>query len=180
MALEAKEREKVISMLQIATCFLHAIAAQTTGVKTYEGQTLDSISHQGPLKVINCTVQNETTVYGTFDALNSTFRTLEISGKAYIKNCTFTGQVLIQGFLEADSSTFQKPMELQTHRLVLRNSTTQDIQMDDSGDYNRFGTVELYNTVVNGNITFNSGSGIVNLNGSSKITGTISGGTATH
>ena len=71
-------------------------------------------------------------------------------------------------------------MELQTHRLVLRNSTTQDIQMDDSGDYNRFGTVELYNTVVNGNITFNSGSGIVNLNGSSKITGTISGGTATH
>ena len=68
-------------------------------------------------------------------------------------------------------------MDLQTHRLVLRNSTTQDIQIEDGGDTNRFGTVELYNTVVNGNLTFNSGNGIVNLKGTSKIVGTLTGGT---
>jgi len=127
--------------------------------------------------VINCTVQNETNVAGTFDAINSTFRTLELQGRANIKNCSFTGQVLVEGFLEAEGSTFQKSMDLQTHRLVLRNSTTQDIQIEDGGDPNQFGTAELYNTIVNGNLTFNSGNGIVNLNGTSKITGTLSGGT---
>jgi len=162
-------------MFQLAVSLL--LLSQTAGIKTYEGQTLDSISHQGPLKVINCTVQNETNVAGTFDAINSTFRTLELQGRANIKNCSFTGQVLVEGFLEAEGSTFQKSMDLQTHRLVLRNSTTQDIQIEDGGDPNQFGTAELYNTIVNGNLTFNSGNGIVNLNGTSKITGTLSGGT---
>jgi len=83
-------------MFQLAICLF--LLAQTAGIKTYEGQTLDSINHQGPLKVINCTVQNETNVAGTFEAINSAFRTLELQGRANIKNCTFTGKYSLKGF----------------------------------------------------------------------------------
>lgn len=151
------------------------------------------LHHSGNLQLNNVKVAHSLIVNGKLNAKESIVQELTINGDSKLKEVTlngpaninghlevqdskFNGPVTIHGHLSAKGSSFKEPIKVRSTNTNFENSTLHDITIEKS----RAGEKEYVNlegTKVEGNIKFESGTGIVRLDDKSSITGKVTGGT---
>ncbi len=123
-------------------------------------------------------VKEHLQVNGKLDAHNLICATAQINGKASLKNTTFTSSASLCGYLEAENSKLGK-LTVLAAKIHLTTSSVASITVKRIPFFSHQ-TIELTDTVVEGDIDFYGGQGAVILRGSSVVKGTIRGGTSSY
>lgn len=151
------------------------------------------LHHSGNLQLNNVKVAHSLIVNGKLNAKESILHELTINGDSKLKDVTlsgptsinghleaqdskFNGPVTIHGHLSAKGSSFKEPIKVRSTNTNFENSTLHDITIEKS----RSGEKEYLNlegTKIEGNVKFESGTGIVRLDDKSSITGKVTGAT---
>lgn len=148
----------------------------TVGNKEIKDTEVNSIYHVGPVNLINIKVVDTMEVSGLVEIQNSNINNLNISGVAKILNSVIYGNCFkVAGFVKIMHSQIHCPTILGTQQVEISCTTIQEITINNNSE-NIKGTLILNNSIVNGNIIFKSGNGIVKSY-SSEINGEIIGGT---
>ena len=121
------------------------------------------------------TIEEGLTITGNLEAKDATLNSLNIVGAATLKNTTISGATQIVGGLQATDSNFKDKIQITSKTVTLNHSNTQDIEIKDDDAKSSPSVYLNDNSVVNGNITFVDGNGLVK-NNNSKINGKIIGG----
>lgn len=155
--------------------------------------TVDNVSEQGSATLNGTTVTGSVAVNGTFRAesaninhgningsvfMNNTAiqNSFNINGSTSINHSTFKGGFIINGLLTATKSTFNT-LEIGSSQTTFTDSRTKDIHV--LRDNYREKVYLNGNTIVDGNIVFDSGNGEVIENGGT-VTGKVIGGKITN
>jgi hypothetical protein len=136
--------------------------------------TIQCMKIVGTASLTNTTMVGLLTLSGDLNATHATLNDLSIVGNVNLQNTTVAGNADITGKLNASDSKLSG-IKLHGEEIILSNSTSQDILIDSSRDSDTSHLVLNNNSIVNGDITFSDGKGIVE-NHNSKITGKIIGG----
>ncbi|TAK75385.1 MAG: hypothetical protein EPO11_05565 [Gammaproteobacteria bacterium] len=151
----------------------------------------DTLNVNGPLKFKDLEVTNETgivgpvkdsekgklndvKVMGPFEAKDVICHNLSVVGPATVTSLLAKGNTEIMGPLKADKSHFQK-LTVTADETELKNSEVGDILIKTTS--NKEQTLYLDKTIVKGNITFESGRGVIIEKGKAEIKGKVTGGT---
>lgn len=120
---------------------------------------------------------NELTVNGDSDLTNDVVRgTTSINGKLDLDHTQFDASLTVFGHLKAKDSTFKKTVTVNNNNTDLENCNLEDITIQ-KGDGKQAQTLNLKATKVSGNVVFESGKGVVNMDSSSSVGGKVTGGT---
>lgn len=148
----------------------------TVGNKEVKDTELNSIYHVGPINLINTKVIDAMEVSGPVEIQNSNINNLNISGVAKILNSVISGDYFkVAGLVKIICSQINCPTMLGTQQVEISCTTIQEITINNNSE-NIKETLILNNSIVNGNIIFKSGNGMVKSY-SSQINGEIIGGT---
>jgi NDP-sugar pyrophosphorylase family protein len=138
------------------------------------------VTVNGTATIENATLKKDLIVHGSATVKNSTIKNGAIVyGTITFDNVTTTNKVTVFGLLKAQKSTLHD-VELYCSRgtIPLNYCSLSNITIKvDDRQHEAPVTIELLNTTVAGNITFSNGKGIVTLQGTSSIKGTMHGGT---
>jgi len=147
--------------------------ADLTKVKT------DNLSVSGPLDFSYLEVTNTLTNKGPVDGDHGKFGKVEVRGPVDFSYVIVSGDTSIFGVLDASDSQF-KAIKFTGEEIHLDNVTADSIYFG-INDSKRAEKLTLKgNTVINGDITFDSGKGTVLVEDSSvQIKGKVKGGTVT-
>ncbi len=171
----------------------------TIGDSRVNNRTIDCISHSGILRLRNVIVQETLSnfgelninggridgtlsVSGNFTSSGSTIKNINASGDiVFSNNNNITGNTDIIGALTVSNSKFDKQLLITSSRIKLSDgTTTKNIYVRKNNGSNATEYIYLNDSTVNGDITFESGNGIVIANSGSRINGSIIGGTLTQ
>lgn len=154
--------------------------------------TAKSLSVMGPLHFNHLKVEKATEIvgpisnseFGAFDSLtitgpfvakNVTCSKLEVTGPVDVTDLQISGATTIIGPLRAVKSTFQN-ITITSDQVTLEDSKTKDIVVEKNEDKKQ--VLHLKGkTIVEGNITFESGKGTIKQGAEVKIQGEIKGAT---
>ncbi len=153
----------------------------------------DSTLVNGFLEAVDSNFNKDTIVNGNIDAKSSSFNDLTINGGVKFKDVSTAGKAVINGKVELDHSKFDNTLNVNGHlsakdsnfaKMVTMKSTDaefencnlQDITVQKSST-DPVQTIKLKGTKVSGNITFESGKGVVEQDATSTIEGKVKGGT---
>ena len=154
--------------------------------------TAKSLSVMGPLHFNHLKVEKAAEIFGpvansefgAFDSLaitgpfvakNVTCSKLEVTGPVDVTDLQVSGATTIIGPLKAVKSTFQN-ITITSDQVTLVDSKTKDIVVEKNEDKKQ--VLHLKGkTIVEGNITFESGKGIVKQGPEVKVQGEIKGAT---
>lgn len=115
------------------------------------------------------------TITGPFVAKNVTCSKLEVTGPVDVTDLKVSGATTIIGPLKAGKSIFQN-LTITSDKVILEDSKTKDIVVEKNEDKKQ--VLHLKGkTIVEGNITFESGKGTVKQGSEVKIQGEIKGAT---
>ena len=133
----------------------------------------------------NTSVAGVTTMYGPIHAKGSRFNEMDVRCSKVMHNkyssvklskCSVK-KIFLNGKLEADSTDIEHITTFY-HTLTLSDSHVESIDMiNSSRNKNKRAVIELNNTIVEGSITFAQKGGTVICKGTSKVKGSIIGGT---
>jgi hypothetical protein len=170
------------------------------GYKNLNKVDLVNYSGFGETKISNSVINKNIKIYGVLEADNVTVKNLEIFGQGIVNNSQVTGKVSIHGDLElrdtsvlgvtsifggmgAINSNMQNDIVAHSNFLTFADGTkTKSIIMKKPQQQNselQQVIQILNNSQVIGDITFESGNGIVEVDTSSKVQGQVIGGTVT-
>jgi hypothetical protein len=170
---------KMTKLTIITTLFFLQAAAAHAECGTLVGNTtLGKVSLQcqnitGTATLTDTTITGLLTISGDLSAQRALLVGLNVVGNVSLDSTTVSGSSTIIGKLDASSSKLTD-VELDGTSATFTTSTVQNILVKSSR--NQAAHIILNNSVVNGNITFANGNGIVQ-NNNSKITGKVTGGT---
>ena len=148
------------------------------GPMTCSGGITPSISANGPVTMTDTIVEQTAQVNGDLTAEKVTFGSLTVNGKVTLHTVLVKGSTVISGDLSAQKTTFQDTLTISTNTVQLADCHTADLIIDNSGD----GIVSPQilhlseGSIVDGDVTFKAGDGIVRMSPDSKITGKVIGG----
>lgn len=164
--------------------------ASFIGATEFKEVTAQSLSVKGPIHFNHLKVQKSTEIFGpvtnsefgTFNSLiitgpfmakNVTCSTLEVTGPVDVTDLQVSGATTIIGPLKAGKSTFQN-LTITADKIILEDSKTKDIIVKKNEDKEQ--VLDLKGkTIVEGNIIFESGKGIVEQEYKVKIQGEVKG-----
>lgn len=130
---------------------------------------------KGPVEVTELTVNGRSDIGGSLEAKKSHFQDLKVKGPTEVNELTVKGETNILGPFEAKKSHFQN-INVTADTISLEDVEAKDIVIKGSRSMEQ--VLQLNGkTVINGNITFKSGKGIVEQGPSVKIQGEVKGGT---
>jgi hypothetical protein len=151
---------------------------------------VDDLNVDGSTSLNGTTVTNTVTANGSLRANHSILNKVTANGSAQIRNSEIKGHLCcsgsadiykskvntatISGSLFAVTTIFAEQLSLATDKTILQSSQTKDVIIQVVNNHE-----ELYlqnNTIVEGNITFLSGKGLVFKSDNSKIIGKVRGG----
>jgi hypothetical protein len=125
--------------------------------------------------VTNLTVSEGTDIIGSLEVKKGELQELKVKGAVEVVDLTVKGKTDITGSLDAKKSQFQN-LEIKSDEISLDDVQVNDIIV--KGNKDKEQVLQLKGkTVVNGNITFDSGKGIIEQGAAVKIHGEIKGGT---
>ncbi|MBX9786976.1 MAG: hypothetical protein K2Y08_06530 [Alphaproteobacteria bacterium] len=154
--------------------------------------TAKSLSVMGPLRFNHLKVEKAAEIFGpvansefgAFDSLiitgpfvakNVTCSKLEATGPVDVTALQVSGATTIIGPLKAKKSAFQN-LTITSDKVILEDSKTKDIVMKKNKDKKQ--VIDLKGkTIVEGNIIFESGKGVVEQGSDVKIQGEVKGAT---
>ncbi len=127
-----------------------------SGSVTAVNMTADNISVSGSASLEKIKVKNN----------------LEVSGSISGSNVTVTGKTKVSGGMTISEGDFSD-IEISAKRLKLVNSKAHNILLLDSDSKQK---LKLKNSIVSGDVIFESGEGEIYLDNNSKILGKVEGG----
>lgn len=134
--------------------------------------TLRCLNLTGIANFNGTTIQENFDITGSLSATAAHFNNLNAKGTVILDHSIITGITHIQGLLEASDTTFLNDIQITTNSATFKHSTTKNIKVISKTP------AQVYldnNSVVEGNIEFTEGHGVVK-NHNSKITGKVMGG----
>lgn len=146
-------------------------------IKDYNISNTESIiKHSGPLKIINSTVNEEINVSGSMEAEHSVLNNkIQVAGLAKINNSLVSGAILkVAGAVSLNYSNLTCSATFGSNNVEIFQSNTQDIIITKSS-HEAQQIVVLDHAIINGDITFEFGQGVVK-SFSSEIKGQVIGG----
>ncbi|MBT4964092.1 MAG: DUF1700 domain-containing protein [Francisellaceae bacterium] len=162
------------------------------GNKIIENKTLTTFDSFGDLSMKNSTITNKISVFGKLNAENTTINSLAAFGESHLNNSTIKGLTNINGKLIITNSTILGPLHILGEITAKSSNFNGDIFA--AGDKLKFTKCTLeniivqankYNTIqkivirnhseINGNIEFEQGNGIVEIDSMSTIHGNVIG-----
>lgn len=170
------------SMLALITIFyaLNAIAksddvCSRLGAITECGEgKISQLDVAGKATLRGTTVLGNTHIAGILKATNATLKDLELAGKAKLVASQVHGNARISGYLLACKSHFTNKLIISSDHTRIENSTLPSITIQ-PGSRDQV----LYlanNSLVKGDVTFDSGRGMVLMDQTSQISGNVKGG----
>lgn len=178
---------KLLKLLPIVATLAISIPAFAAGVcQKYPGTTIcgkgevDNVVAYGVATLNDTTVLQKTDVSGTLTATDANLNMVNSKGNTTLQKTTVNGSNHFFGGLQTNGSTFKKTLTISSTSVTLTDTKTVDVSL---GDIKPVVTQELYlkgNTLINGDITFKQGHGIVYLSGNAQISGKVSGGKVVH
>ncbi|MDO8955093.1 MAG: hypothetical protein Q7V63_09640 [Gammaproteobacteria bacterium] len=165
-----------LPLIAVANCSLNnggyqANSISFDGPTTCSGGQADAISVNGPLLVSN-EVISTLSVNGPIAANHAKVSSLSINGQLNLHNST-VDTLTINGALQSVNSTISSVNAQGNLRFV--NSTVGNIVIPHAPSAGHYTIYLQGKTVVNGNINFQEGGGIVYQSSTAKVTGTITG-----
>jgi hypothetical protein len=164
------------------------------GNKVIENKTLTTFDSFGDLSMKNSTITNKISVFGKLNAKNTTINSLAAFGESNLNNSIIKGMANINGKLIITNSTIWGPLHILGEITAKSSNFKGDIFA--AGDKYKFTKCTLENTIVqanksntiqkiiirnhskiNGNIEFEQGNGIVEIDSTSTIHGKVIGAT---
>jgi cytoskeletal protein CcmA (bactofilin family) len=149
-----------------------------SGSVSLANKQMDNLQACGTIRIDNVSVAGDVKINGTLsgDRLKVS-GVLAINGTCIMSNMHINGTTNINGFLNANNSNFSK-IEMSTKKLVLVNSAADSILIRKPGlTETQQQIIDLDNTTIKGDICFENGDGKIIVRNSSKIYGSITGGT---
>ncbi|MCB9493233.1 MAG: hypothetical protein H6679_03090 [Epsilonproteobacteria bacterium] len=136
----------------------------------------DTLSVNGVGDLEDVKVDRLVQVNGRLKARNCTFNEVKVNGRAELEKCKILSDATIVGVLEAEDTRFEK-LTIYAKKVWLKEcSINQSIIFPERSDKKKEEQVlELVDTVVKGDITFEQKDGKVLLVGQSKVLGNIIG-----
>lgn len=115
------------------------------------------------------------TVNGAMTLENSRIaKNLIVRGSAFIKNSKIKGTTIMYGHMVAEDTTFGGEVAISATHVSLTKCQTQEIHINKSKAKTE--TLELDNTIVDGDVIFESKKGSIIMCNDAKILGEIKGG----
>lgn len=191
---------KKIALLSLTLLALSTTAYASSTVTTsrmgfgstqIENKDLTTLHHSGELEVEKVKVTGSAIINGRFQALNSQFNELTINGQSEMKasealgntsingalkvtDSKFGGSLVLNGLLEAKDSEFLKPVTITSTKIDFINCKVQSLLIKTTKE-DQQQILTLQDTTINGDVTFESGNGLVKMNKNSKISGKVNG-----
>lgn len=145
----------------------------------YGAASLDTVTVEGPLIVYGklyaneLKAQNTLTAYGKMVLDDSIIKgPIYAHGNLRMNNCTVTEKMSVYGKLEAKECHLPE-IEFYARKLKLKSSVVKSIY---AGDKRGRKTITLIETIVEGDVLFEDGNGMVVLKKGARIKGKVTGG----
>jgi cytoskeletal protein CcmA (bactofilin family) len=148
--------------------------AEASGNMTVGKVTLQCLKVIGTAKFEGTTLEGALNLTGPLEAKSTHFSSLKIMGNAILTDSTVTGIVKITGGLDAKNTIFLDKIVINGKSALFSHSTLKDIDIIAKARQKASITLED-ESIVNGNITFTTGNGIV-INHHATLNGKIIGG----
>ena len=183
------------AMLTTSGSFASDVCEQRFGTLNCSKGEVHSAEANGNAMVIGTTIKGELTVNGQLTANDAKLssvtvngamtlentrvaKNLIVHGSAFIKDSKIKGTAVISGHLTAEGSTFSEEISISGQRAVLVKCQTQELHFNKTNA--KLETLELENTIVDGNVVFESKKGSIVLCNDSKILGDVIGANITE
>ncbi len=162
---------------------MHEVAAPVVAesqAATFEGftklndKTFDKLQVMGDAELENVQVTNEATITGMLTAKKLTAKQLQVTGNAKLDEATVEG-AHIMGMLDAKACTIQD-LAITTESSMLNACKVKTVMVKKVEGSEKPQVLELDNTVIEGDVTFEAGNGEIVLKGDSRVAGAIIGG----
>ena len=169
---------------------------QSYGGLSAVNSTIDQLNGKGGVDLKKCTITgqesttnggatlNDVTVdhslncHGSLHANGSTFNQLHANGGVDLNKCKISGQASFKGSVTAQDTRFDEKVTIHSKKTVLKECTLKQsifVGKEVKGTLEPQ-VIELTDTVIEGDVTFEQGNGKIFLKGSSKILGKVAGG----
>lgn len=148
------------------------------GPTTLEGVTVTGpLEVFGPLTIKDSKIKN-LTVMGPLTAKKLTMVSGEINGPVKLDRSQVEGKITINGPLTAEECKFKDTIDIATTKMTLEHSTATHIHVRKNDSWlDKPQKIYLTSkTIVNGDITFEAGNGLVYLKKGSTLKGEVKGG----
>ena len=148
-----------------------------SGLAHYGKETLSSLKSNGLVTLEGTTIRGVLDVNGKLEAQEATIGSLDVNGAVNLTNCQVKGKSKINGFVNATKTTFYDEFNAASQKIVLNDCTASSIVVRNIPWIPGSQVIELNKkSKVEGNITFESGTGKVILSEGSVVSGTVTGG----
>lgn len=162
-----------VSYAGVCSAAIHTGNKYMGNTKCTQG-TLSSIEVLGDIVTSDTTITESAKITGTARLVQGQIANATITGDGYFSNITMSGTTSLTGRLNTNNTVFTGDLDVYSPDVTLNGSTTKNIDNEDVESTQD--NIYLNGTHVNGNITFKSGHGIVHVDSSSSISGTVTGG----
>ena len=156
----------------------HAIKFVITDTSVQYGkQSIAAISEQANVSLFKTQVNGLAHIDGNLNASRATLSDVVVNGSATLSDCTISGSISVYGELQLHNCQVTGQVSTYALYLLLDNTTAGSILVLNGQDLQQ--TVELrHKSLINSSITFEQGSGTLNLWGGSYYAGTLTGGSS--
>ncbi len=178
---------KLLKFSTLVATLAISIPALSAGVcQHYPGSTIcgkgevNNVTAYGVATLNGTTVDQTTDVSGALTAIDANLNMASVKGSAILQNTTVNGTNHFFGGFNTKGSTFKKTLTISSNDVTLVDTKTVDVLL---GDVSPVGTQKLHlkgNTLINGDVTFKQGHGIVYLSGNAQVSGQVNGGKVVH
>ncbi len=160
----------VIIMIPIA-----ANAQVNMGPCHYDKQTLSNLTCFGPADLEGTTVMGQLIVYGPLTLNAATVNEVQVKGEIHSTSSSIKGVASVYGPLFANNSSFAKDVFSATNYLELTSSKILGNMTEKSS--NQIGVIQMtQDSSISGDVDFSDQAGIVKLDKSSQVKGSIKNG----
>lgn len=177
-----KKLSAIILSTLLLSSFVYYLLTYTcsgfSGRLNIENSIKKCIMHYGFVNLENVTILENTFVSGKLTGSNVSLNDVKVNGEMSLSESSIVnGKVKINGSLITSSAKFEKPIFITSSKIQLNEGTvTKDIYVIKHSLDPKEEFVYIDNSMVDGNITFESKLGKVILLNGSKISGKVYGG----
>ena len=164
-----KKTHEVVSPVAV-----EAQAATFEGFTKLNDKTFDKLQVMGDAELENVQVTNEATITGMLTAKKFTAKQLDVTGNAKLDEATIEA-VQVIGMLDAKACSIQG-LVITTESSMLNTCKVKTVMVKKVEGSEKPQVLELDNTVVEGDVTFEAGNGEIVLKGDARVAGAIIGG----
>ena len=148
------------------------------GSAQLSNQSCENLKVNGSAHLDNFTVTGHAQVNGSAHISESSFGALKINGSAHLKKGSVKGQFTANGSVYITSSQLSNVTLSGTTFEIADTIISENIVVSKPGWFSSQNqSLELTNTIIEGDVTFDSGTGVIYLKGNSVIKGKVIGAT---